>query len=163
MSSDSVPDSSSPVHLCAELSLDWKEEMEELLFFNPRQAALENEILATIRAFGIPRTQIKEGRLRIEVGHGLVVGTLFALVATEDGEELAGAMLFLRKDSRLLCLHLSVGEPYSLRGPYATLGVAARLLDGLQKIGARIAGVDHLEVYYKRAGWQKLPLTARLI
>lgn len=163
MSSGPVSDASGPVCLCAELPPAWKEDLEELLFFNPQQAALENEILATIRAFGIPRIRVKEDRLWIEVGDGLAVGTLFAMANTEDGEELAGALLFLRKDAGLLCLHLSVDESYSYRGPHAALCVAAHLLDGLRKIGARIAGVDHIEVYYKRMGWQRIQLTTRLL
>ena len=163
MNSDPVLHDDRPVHLGAELAADWKAEVEELLFFNPRQAALENEILATIRAFGVPRVAVKDGRLSIGVDNGLALGTLFARVATDDGEELAGVLLFLRKDAGLLCLHLSVAESYSLRGRHAGLCVAARLLDGVRKIGARIAGVDHIEVYYKRTGWQKLPLTARLL
>lgn len=152
-----------PVHLCAELSADWKTEVEELLFFNPQQAALESEILATIHAFGAPRVVVKNERLSIEVDNGLALGTLFALVPSEDGTELAGALLFLRKGAGMLCLHLSVGESYSFRGSHSALCVAAHLLDGVRKIGARISGVDHIEVYYKRTGWQKLPLTARLI
>ena len=163
MNSDSVPNANDPVRLCAELPADWKEELEELLFFNPQQAALENEILAAIRAFGVPRIRAEEGRLRIEVGNGLTVGTIFALVDTTDGACLAGALLFLRKGTGLLCLHLSVDESYSCRGPQASLSVAAHLLDGVRKIGARIAGVDHIEVYYKRLGWQRIQLTTRLI
>jgi len=62
----------------------------------------------------------------------------------------------------MLCLHLSVNEAYSFRGPRGYLCTAAHLLDGARIIGTRIAGVDHLEVYYKRTGWQKIPLTTRL-
>ena len=162
MNSAPTPSANHSVHLCAELPAEWKEELEELLFFNPQQAALENEILASIRAFGIPRIRVEEDRLRIEVGNGLVVGTLFALADTEDGTCLAGALLFLRKDTGLLCLHLSVDESYSFRGPHASLGVAAHMLDGLREIGARIVGIDHVEIYRRRMGWQKIQLTTRL-
>lgn len=162
MKIDSFP-RTNPVQLCAELSVKWKAEVEELLFFNPQQAALEREILSTIRAFGIPRVVVKNGRLRIEAGNGLVLGTLFAQVASEKGPELAGVLLFLRKGAGILCLHLSVSESYSFRGTHASMCVAARLLDGARVIGTRIAGVDHIEVYYKRTGWHKLSLSARLI
>lgn len=163
MSFDSFLRTNHLVHICAELPVDWKAEVEELLFFNPRQAALEREILATIRAFGVPRVVAKNDRLSIEVGNGLALGTLFAQVASDDGVELAGVLLFLRKGAGLLCLHLSVSESYLFRGPHSAMCVAAHLLDGVREIGTRIAGVDHIEVYYKRMGWQKLPLTARLI
>ena len=163
MSFDSFLQTNHSVQLCAELPVDWKTEVEELLFFNPQQAVLESEILATIHAFGIPRVIAKNGRLSIEVGNGLVLGTLFAQVATKDGVELAGVLLFLRKKAGILCLHLSVGESYSLRGSLGDLCTAAHLLDGARKIGARIAGVDHLEVYYKRTGGQAIPLTTRLV
>lgn len=163
MSSPPDPGRGCTVHLCAELPADWKEDLEQLLFFNPQQAALENEILATIRAYGIPRTRVEAGHLRVEVGHGLVVGSIFAMVDMVDGMFLAGALLFLRKGAGLLCLHLSVDESYSFRGPHASLKIAARLLDGLQKIAACIAGIDHVDLYYKQKGWQSIPLTARLL
>lgn len=162
MSADFVAPTDSPVHLSAELPADWKEELEELLFFNPQQAAVANKILASIRAFGMPRVTTHDGRLKVEVGNGLALGTLFARAATPEGDELAGVLLFLRREAGLLCLHLSVAEAYTSRGPQAALGVAARLLDGARRIAGRIAGVDHLEVYYGRLGWQKLPLAVRL-
>lgn len=162
MSADFLAPTDSPVHLSAELPVDWKAEVEELLFFNPQQAVAAKKILATIRAFGMPRVTVANDRLHVVLGDGLTLGTLFARVATPDGDELAGVLLFLRRDTGLLCLHLSVAEAYSLRGPHAGLGVAARLLDGARRIAGRIAGLDHIAVYYNRLGWQKLPLTVRL-
>jgi len=85
MSFDHFLRSNHPVQLCAELPVDRKTEVEELLFFNPQQAAMENEILAAIRAFGVPRVVAKGGKLSIEAGNGLVLGTLFAQVASKDG------------------------------------------------------------------------------
>ena len=162
MSADFLAPTDSPVHLSAELPADWKEEVEELLFFNPQQAVVAKKILATIRAFGMPRVTVANDRLQVVLGNGLALGTLFARVATPEGDELAGILLFLRRGAGLLCLHLSVAEAYSFRGPHARLGVAARLLDGARRIAGRIAGLDHIEVYYGRLGWQKLPLTVRL-
>mgnify|MGYP003599592482 FL=1 len=163
MSFDHFLRSNHPVQLCAELPVDRKTEVEELLFFNPQQAAMENEILAAIRAFGVPRVVAKGGKLSIEAGNDLVLGTLFAQVASKDGMELAGVLLFLRKGAGMLCLHLSVNEAYSFWGPRGDLCTPAHLLDGARIIGTRIAGVDHLEVYYKRTGWQKIPMTVRLV
>ncbi len=163
MSIDSFLQTKSPVQICAELPVDWKDEVEGLLFFNPRQAALENEILAAIHAYGVPRVLVNNKRLRIEVGNGLVLGTLFALVSSGEGTELVGVLLFLRNGAGMLCLHLSVKDSYAFRGHHAELCVAARLLDGVRMIGARIAGVDHIDVFYKRMGWQVIPLKTKLI
>lgn len=162
MNIDPLSQTNDSVHLCAELTVEWKAEVEELLFFNPRQAVLAREILSTIRAFGIPRVVVRNGRLRIEIGNGLVLGTLYAQAVSEDGLELVGVLLFLRKGTGILCLHLSVGEAYSLRGAHALMCIAPCLLDGLRKIGTRIAGVDHIEIYYKQSGWRKIPLTVSL-
>ncbi len=163
MTGDPWPGGAARVRLCAELSAEWKESLEELLFFNPQQALLEKKILETIHAFGLPRIIDHHGRLSIELGDSTAPGALFALVGAGEDEHLAGLLLFLRKDAGLLCLHMSVAEDYSSRGPRASLRVAMRLLDELRKIGSRIAGVNHIEVYYKRSGWQRLPLTARLV
>lgn len=151
------------VHIYGELSVDWKSEVEELLFFNIQQAFFKSEILATIRMFGVPRVVAKNGILSVEMGNGLILGTLFALVDSKEGTELAGVLLFLRKGAGLLCLHLSVEEAYSFRGPHAALCTATHLLDGARKIGSRIAGVEHIEVCYKKTGWRKISLTTRSV
>lgn len=152
----------SPLVLCAELPPEWKEELDAILFANPLQAALERQILATIREFGLPRTRIEDGRLRIVLDDGLVLGSLFALAESDEGTALAGALLFLRKGPAILCLHLSVDEPYALGRPRAPLRVAARLLDELRRIASLIVGVDRVEIFCKRAGWLRLPLSSPL-
>jgi hypothetical protein len=163
MTADPGPGDPGRVRLCAELSAEWKEPVEELLFFNPQQALLGKKILETIHAFGLPRILSRHGRLNIELGDSTAPGVLFALVGAGEEEHLAGLLLFLRKNAGLLCLHVSVAEDYVSRGPRASLRVAMRLFDELRKIGTRIAGVNHIEVYYKRSGWQRLPLTTRLV
>ena len=157
-----APSDSAPLSICAELPPEWKEELDALLFDNPRQAALERQILATIREFGLPRTRIADGRLRIALDDGIVLGSLFAIVESEEGAALAGALLFLRKNSAMLCLHLSVDEPFALGRPRASLRVASRLLEELRRIASLIAGVDRVEIYCKRAGWMRLPLSSPL-
>ena len=151
------------VRLRAELPAEWREAVEDLLFFNPQQARLEEKILETIHAFGLPKVVARDGRLGIEVGDGLRLGTLFAMAERDGESQLAGLLLFLRQGTELLCLHLSVDEEYSARGPRASLRVAAHLLDEVRRIGARIAGVEHIGIYYRREGWYKLPLKTRLL
>lgn len=158
---DSLPDSE--VRLCAQLGAEWKEAVEDLLFFHPRQAQLEEEILATIHAFGLPRVLVRGELLSVEVGAERAVGALFALVGRGREEELAGLLLFLRQEHRLLCLHLSVLEEYTFHGPRASLRVAARLIDGLRRIGTQLAGVRQVDIYYKRDGWHPLPLTLQVL
>ena len=151
------------VRICAELAPEWKSPVEELLFFNPRQALVEKQILASIHAFGLPRVVLQGQTLRVVVGESMVVGTLFALVNQGDEEQLAGLLLFLRREAELVCLHLSIDEPFAMRGAHADLKVAACLLDELRHIGLRIVGVEHLAIYYQRNGWYKLPLSTKLL
>lgn len=151
------------VRLCAELSADWKDRVEELLFFNPLQALLEERIMKAINAFGLPRVVLHDSVLRVEVGDATPVGTLFALVHREGADHLAGLLLFSRNQSELLCLHLSVDEAYAARGPYASLRIAARLLEELRRIGTRIAGVEHIALYYRHGGWYNLPIGVKLL
>jgi hypothetical protein len=151
------------VRLCAELTPEWKESVEELLFFNSQQAQIEKQILESIQAFGLPRVVLHDGVLRIVVGGSIVVGTLFALVNQGDAEQLAGLLLFLRRANELICVHLSIDELFTMRGPYAELKVTVCLLDELRHIGTRIAGVEYMAIYYKRNGWYRLPLSTKLL
>ncbi len=151
------------VRLCAELSAEWKDRVEELLFFNPLQALLEEQILKTINAFGLPRVVPQGSNLRVEVGDSTPVGTLFALVDREGADHLAGLLLFSRNQSELLCLHLTVDENYAARGDYGSLQIATRLLEELRRIGTRIAGVEHIALYYQHGGWYNLPISVKLL
>ena len=151
------------LQICADLKEQWKGAVEQLLFFNPQQVLWVNQIRAAVKAYGNPRIHVVDHRLRITVGHNITVGTLFALVNSTEGEALAGILLFLRKATGLICLHISIGKIYSSRGHYAHLRVTNHLLDSLRSIGSRIVGVDHIEVFYNRMGWLKLPLSIHLV
>lgn len=151
------------VQILASLEADWKESVEELLFFNPQQAALEQKILETIHNFGLPRVRVRDERVVLEVGDNLEVGALFALARSGEDKELAGLLLFLRRENALLCLHLSVAENYTMRGDRAGLRIAARLLDEIRCIAKRIAGVEYVGIYYCREGWYTVPLNTRLL
>lgn len=150
------------VRIVGALDIDWRERVEELLFFNPQQALLEQRILKSICVFGLPRV-LPDGRsLRVEVGASQPVGTLFALVERDGGDDLAGVLLFLRREAELTCVHLSIAEQYTARGARASLRVTGHLLDGLRAIGMRIAGVEYIAIFYKEQGWYTLPLSTRL-
>lgn len=151
------------VHLVASLEEVWKEAVEDLLYFNPRQADLKNRILESIQLYGAPRVEAVGGRTRITLDGRVEPGAFFALVGrTPDEIVLAGLVLYLRRAAGLICLYLSVSEEYTAHGLYACRGVAFRLLNAVQQVGMRIHGVDHIEIY-NRDCWHKIPLTRSLL
>jgi hypothetical protein len=162
MSAHTQPPAST-VQILATLDADWKEQVEDLLYFNPKQAALKDRILESIQLYGVPRIEATGGNVRITLDGRVEPGSLFALVKHDEAESvLAGLILYLRRETGLICLYMSVSGDYTARGPHACHGVALRLLDAVQHVGLRIRGVDHIEVY-NRACWYKIPLARSII
>lgn len=150
------------VDLLAALDEAWRETVEDLLYFNPQQAALKDRILESIQLYGAPRVESVGGKLRITLDGKVEPGAFFALVDQKDEVVLAGLVLYLRRDAGLVCLYMSVVEDYTAHGPCARHGVAFRLLNAVQRVGMRIQGVDHIEIF-NRDRWYKIPLTRSIL
>ncbi len=135
------------------LGTEYREALEELLFFNPGQASALGAIMDALEAFGAPELYVEAERLRVKVGALAEVQSLFAL----DGERLAGVLVYARSGlERLVVLHIAVAGEYSARGPRADQFLVMRLIETLRRSARRIKGVEWISLAYGARGSRDL-------
>lgn len=160
--SEGTPSAGPAIYMLASLGAEWKESVEQLLFFNPRQAALRDRILESVQLFGSPKIRIAGDKIRITLGGDVEPGSFYALAEHGDEAELAGLILYVRRNTGLDCLYLSIEEEYSSRGEFRSHKIALNLIESVIKVGRRIQGVDHIEIY-NRDRWCNIPVSWSLL
>lgn len=124
-------------------------ELEELLFFNPRQHLVREGIINSLERFGHPEVVESPAGLAVKVGD-LEAQTLFAFDRSRD-EVPVGVVVFLRTSSEeVAIMHVAVDPDYALQGAEAGVGLGVTLVEKVKEIAARIVGVRRIVFFYRR-------------
>ena len=128
----------------------YRASLENLLFFNPRQGQVEDQILATVQRFGSPRLLEADGRLRVEVDRFPGVQTLFVFDSRKKpANDLCGVVMYLREGlDTLFVLHISVAAPYGVDGRHAHALLAVRMINQLRRVARSIKGIRYVALAY---------------
>jgi ribosomal protein S18 acetylase RimI-like enzyme len=125
-----------------------REELEELLFFNPRQFRVRSGILDSLRQFGHPRLEDVPDGLAVRVGDH-EAQTLFAFDQDRRGG-LVGVVVFLRTTpTDIAIMHVAVHPDYALQGRHGGTGLGVALVEQVKSIASRIVGVKRIVFVYR--------------
>lgn len=140
----------SEVAFTSGLPVEHRDDIEQLLFFNPNQAKVVTGIEVVMRRYGVPRLRTQDDRVSIDVGTH-APQTLYAVAC--DGQELRaiGLAVYLREDDTLTVLFCAVDVDYGRGGAHEGVGLLRRIIAELQAIARRVRGVETLAVYFGRA------------
>ncbi len=131
------------------LGPEYREDLEELMFFNPQQRKALTGINHAISEYGVPSVVETNGRLRITVEGLPESQTLFALDYSSEKPVLAGVMVYMRTDpENLVLLHIAVKEDYSRSGIYGDEMLVLRFMTQLRDIAKRIKGIRAITLKY---------------
>jgi hypothetical protein len=128
-------------HFSSILQEEYREDVEKLLYFNPLQTDARGAIVASLEDYGQPRVSTRDGFVHLTVEGMPGVQTIYALTQLDDGERLAGVLIYGRKGGELVILHITLDEPFSSGGSGADEMLALRLIVTVQQIARRIKGV----------------------
>jgi hypothetical protein len=124
-----------------------RQELEELLFLNPRQHIVRAAIVEGIEKYGVPKIIIEHDLLRVKIDSDLEVQTVFAVAVGLFHSQLAGVMIHTRLDPEtILLLHMAVAADYSSHGRHRKQMLALRFVEQLRGIAAQIKGVRQVRV-----------------
>jgi hypothetical protein len=131
------------------LSPDYHSDLEQLVFFNPRQRDTEAAISEAVDLYGSPLIVDDETGLRVIVGKRDDVQCLFALAGRAGSEpELAGIVIYLRISSEeIVVLHIGVAEAYC-HSRRSRLEVVSALVRTVRAAARRLRGVERLTMLY---------------
>jgi hypothetical protein len=127
-----------------------REDLENLLFFNPRQHKVREGIINSLEHFGHPRLEETESGLSVKVGK-LEAQTLFAFDRERSDPAPVGVVVFIRTSpEEVAIMHVVVDDDYALQGTSAGVGLGVTLVEKVKEIAARIVGVKRIIFFYRR-------------
>jgi hypothetical protein len=127
-----------------------REDLENLMFFNPRQHKVRAGIINSLEKFGQPRLEETESGLSVRVGN-LEAQTLFAFDRDRKDPAPVGLVIFLRTSpEEVAIMHVAVEDEYALQGTSAGVGLGVTLVEKVKEIAARIVGVKRIVFFYRR-------------
>jgi len=127
----------------------FRDRLEELMFFNPQQRKMSVDIIRSLQKYGEPRIVVEGGYLVVRVGAFPDVQTLFALDDSGEGVELIGMMIYIRTSIEdLYVLQIAVEDKWSLTGEYADQNLVMKMMARLLDIARRIRGIENIRLSY---------------
>lgn len=148
------------LHFTSSLDDHYREDLENLMYFNPMQERTEAGIVAAIEQYGVPKVVSKDGRLSIRVGELPEVQTLFALSGQAQNDPLAGILIYIRSSKEVLTvLHIGVKEEYSTFGVYSDSMLTVTFITRLREIARTIKGVRILTIMYGKGNIRRIPVS----
>lgn len=145
------------------LNSDYYDDLEKLMFFNPQQEKVRNEVISAVERYGQPKIYREGDRLRIGVGSFLMVQALFALNGQKADRELLGMIAYMRENpDNMAILHIVVREDYSAVGIHGNEMLLMHLIDRVREIAAKIKGISCVTLAYKSEKITKIPVKHRM-
>ncbi len=136
---------------------EYKDNLEELLFFNPQQIKIQSKLIEIIEKYGSPKILVEDNFLHVIIEGLQDVQTLYAFAKESDTNYLVGVMIYLRINTEvILVLHLGVSESFSNVGEHSNQMLVAKLLLRLKEIAKKIKGIESIEVLYGQGEIQKI-------
>ena len=127
-----------------------REELEELLFFNPSQHKVRDGIINSLSKFGHPRVVTTPSGLSVRVGDH-EAQTLFAFDRERLDPAPIGLVVFLRtSQEEIAIMHVAVDPDYALQGQRAGVGLGVTLVEKVQEIASRIVGIQRIVFFYRQ-------------
>jgi hypothetical protein len=123
------------------LTADYREALEQLMFFNRRQREAETAVTRAVEMFGSPTIVSEPPGLRVAVGACPDVQCVFAIERGRRSDALAGMVVYLRTSlEEVLVLHIAVADRYGRRA----LEVVAALVRTVRAAAERLRGVERM-------------------
>lgn len=132
--------------ITSEISIDYKNELESLLFFNDEQPKFQQAIVASINQFGLPEIKQSNDKLKVVINN-LDVQTLFAF--NEENNKLSGVMIFYRDSiENITLIHIAVSREYTVLKTESNYCLTFMLMDKLTEIAKKIKSIKTITIYY---------------
>lgn len=127
-----------------------RSELEDLLFFNPRQHLVREGIIHSLARFGHPRVEETSSGLAVRVGDH-EAQTLFAFDRARESKAPVGVVVFLRTSvEEIAIMHVAVDDEYALHASQAGVGLGVTLVEKVKEIASRIVGVKRIVFFYRQ-------------
>lgn len=135
--------------ITSRLDEDFREDLEQILFFNPKQHQATSGIKHCVEHYGLPEITNEQGYLRIRLNSTSLAQTLYCVDRTESKDSLAGVIVFMRNNIEdMSILYIAIAKNQILRGPIITARLAWDLVHQVIESASFISGVKNVRLDY---------------
>jgi hypothetical protein len=141
--------------LTSQLSADYHEELESLLFFNSKQAHVLAQIEQAVADFGLPKIVADNGSLRIRLAKLDEAQSLYVLQPATPRPVLVGLLVYYRRSvSEMVVIHMALDEDYLAETGQSGDEVLVEIVRQFREQLKRIRGVETLGFCYTHSRWR---------
>jgi hypothetical protein len=133
----------SEVHLHSSIPVSYRQEIEDLFFFNPKQPLVRDRVREHVDQYGTPSLCTQEGRLTMKLGKVDHAQTLFIMMGDNQAQVL-GVLLYVREGFCLRVLYIALKPAYTLTWQDSGL-IMSHLVRSLKETARRIRGVNSIQ------------------
>ncbi|MGA2865734.1 MAG: hypothetical protein ABSF95_14775 [Verrucomicrobiota bacterium] len=133
----------SEIHLHSSIPLSYRQEVEDLFFFNPKQGSVRDRVRQHVDQYGAPTLCDQEGLLTLKLGKVDHAQTLFMLMGSNRAK-LLGLLLYVREGDCLRVLYLALKPAYTLTWQDSCF-IISHVLRSLKETARRIKGVNSIQ------------------
>lgn len=143
------------------LSSHYATDLEELLFFHPRQDNVRAHVMEINERYGAPRIDVANDRVFVVLDSSRRPQTLYVLEVSDGQQSLIGVMVYLRENATLSLLHVAVREDWTGMRSDGRPALLLTMVERLRDIARRIKGIRSLTVFPGTAGEHRLSVQGR--
>ena len=133
----------SEIHLHSSIPFSYRQQVEELFFFNPKQELVRDRIRQHLDQYGAPILCDQEGLITMRLGKVDHAQTLFLLMGGNRAK-LLGLLIYVREGDCLRVLYLALEQTYTLIWQDSCF-IISHVLRSLKETARRIRGVNSIE------------------
>jgi hypothetical protein len=134
----------SVLYLCSSLPSGYRQELEEIFFFNPKQKLVAEKVKHHIRAYGAPSIRSVGGRISLQLSKVQYAQTLFLMMPGKRSK-LIGMLLYVREGKQLIVLYL-VLNPENTVYWHASCSIISHVIGLLKNVARSIKGVEQIQI-----------------
>ena len=155
-----MPASNGDIEFKSHVSIQFRRELEELVYFNAGQTRVLESLIEAVEKFGTPEIESRGQQLKVVLRKLPEAQTLFAIA--ETGRPL-GLVTYMRPDhEHLMILHISVSADFARGGAFCRNQLLLRMLREIRRCSRRMKGINRVELYYQAERQRRHQLDASL-
>ncbi len=132
------------LYLCSSISKEYREELEEIFFFNPKQKLVAEKVKNHVQAYGLPSIRSTGDHISLQLSKVQYVQTLFIMM-NGNPSKLTGALLYVREEKQLKVLYF-VLNPENTLNWHTSCSIISDVIDLLKNVARCIKGVEQIQI-----------------
>jgi hypothetical protein len=132
------------LYLCSSIPNEYRRELEDIFFFNPKQELVAKKVEEHIRVYGTPSIRSADGHISLQLSKIQDAQALFIMMRGKKAK-LIGVLLYIREGNLLRVLYFAL-MPESTLNWQASCSIISSVIGLLKDVARCIKGVEQIQI-----------------